>query len=274
MADPREVLTRPAPAPPLTVAYGPLPDQVVDVWPTGGGAPLLIYVHGGFWRARFDRMHARPLANDLAGRGYTVAAIEYRRVGQPDGGWPGTFADLALAVDTVPGVLDGQGVQVGPVVLVGHSAGGHLVLWAANRHRLPEDSPWRLVEPPSIQGVLALAPVCDLAQAYHDNLDDGAVADLLGGGPDLVPQRYRATDPGMLPLPETPTILVHGTVDDRVPVTQSQRYAGRGPVRLEELPGTEHFAVIDPLSAAWPTVLTALGELAVGMPPGRNVSFA
>lgn len=261
MADPREVLTRPAPGPQLTVSYGTHPDQVVDVWPAAyGKAPLVIYMHGGFWRAKFDRTHARPLANDLAARGYTVALIEYRRVGQPGGGWPGTFDDVALALDTVPSLLSSQGVAVGPVVLAGHSAGGHLALWGAARHGLPGDALWHLTAPPSVAGVLALAPVCDLADAYQKNLDNGAAADLLGGGPEGFPARYAAADPAMLPVPQVPTVLVHGTLDDRVPVEQSRRYAARG-ARLVELPDVEHFAVIDPLAAVWPRIIDALADL-------------
>jgi acetyl esterase/lipase len=261
VADPREVLTRPAPGPQLTVSYGSHPDHVVDVWPAGGdSAPLVIFVHGGFWRAEYDRGYLRPLCNDLVSRGYTVAAIEYRRVGQPGGGWPGSFDDVALAFDTVPGLLVAAGVPVGPVVLAGHSAGGHLVLWGAARHRLPEDAPWRLAGPPPLAGVLALAPVCDLAEAYRQGLGEGAAGDLLAGAPGEFPERYAAADPAVLPVPEVPVTLVHGALDDRVPVEQSRRYAARG-ARLVELADVEHFAVVDPLSAAWPRVLDALAAL-------------
>lgn len=264
MVNPREVLTRSAPGPRLTVSYGSHPDQVVDVWPAGEddrAAPLVIFVHGGFWRAKYDRMHLRPLCNDLAWRGYTVAAIEYRRVGQPGGGWPGSFDDVALAFDTVPYVLASEGVRVGRVVLAGHSAGGHLALWGATRHRLPDDALWRLDGPPPVAGVLALAPVCDLADAYRQGLGEGATGELLGGGLERFPARYAAVDPAVLPVPEVPTTLVHGVLDDRVPVEHSRRYAARG-ARLVELADVEHFAVIDPLSVAWPRVLDALADLA------------
>jgi acetyl esterase/lipase len=261
VADPREILTRPAPGPPHTVSYGSHPDHVVDVWPAGGdGAPLVIFVHGGFWRAQYDRGYLRPLCNDLVARGYTMAAIEYRRVGQPGGGWPGSFDDVALAFDTVPSLLAATGVSVGQVLLAGHSAGGHLALWGATRHQLPDGSPWRLAGPPPVAGVLALAPVCDLADAYREDLGEGAAGELLAGAPEVFPERYAAVDPAVLPVPEVPTTLVHGVLDDRVPVEQSRRYAGRG-VRLVELADVEHFAVVDPLSKAWSRVLDELDAL-------------
>lgn len=274
MRDPREVLTRPAAPPQFTIRYGSHPDQLADVWvPAGTGpVPLVVYVHGGFWRAEWDRMHARPLCNALAEAGYAVAAIEYRRVGQPGGGWPGSFDDVALALDTVPSLVadhlaatpTDQRVEIGPVVLAGHSAGGHFALWGAVRHYLPEAASWRRASAPPIAGVLALAPVCDLAAAYRDGLGDGAVGELLGGAPDAFPDRYAAADPSALPLPEAPTALVHGTADDRVPVTQSESYAARATTgaapRLVAVPDADHFAVIDPLSAAWPYVLAALAD--------------
>lgn len=262
MHNPREVLDRPAPPPQVTVAYGSHPDQIADVWLPATSSGLVIYVHGGFWRAEWDRTHARPLANALVAEGYTVATIEYRRTGQEGGGWPGSFDDVALAFDTLPRLVaevagGGAAGVSGPVVLAGHSAGGHLALWGAVRHRLPADSPWRLASPPKIAGVLALAPVADLADAYQRKLGDGAVAELLGDGPEARPERYAATDPGALPAPDVPVVLVHGALDDRVPVAQSQRY----PAPLVELPDIEHFGVIDPLSPAWPAVVEALHAL-------------
>ncbi|MQA26244.1 MAG: alpha/beta fold hydrolase [Micromonosporaceae bacterium] len=261
------------------MAYGEHPDQVVDVWlPVGpsGPSPLVIFVHGGFWRAKYDRRHTRPLSVDLARRGYAVAAIEYRRTGQPGGGWPGTFDDVAAALDATPrlvaaatggeqaGAAMTGGSEARPVIVAGHSAGGHLALWAAVRHRLPETAPWRLTGPPPYAGVLALAPVADLAAAHRQRLGSDAAGDLLGGGPDDVPDRYAATDPSALPPPAAPTTLVHGALDDRVPPDHSRDYTARKAARLVEIPDAEHFAVIDPLSAAWPTVLKALADLTSG----------
>lgn len=266
-----DVLTRAASAPDATVAYGPLPDQVADLrFPRGGsgaGAPLVVIVHGGFWRARYDRAHTGPMAEDLAFRGFATAAIEYRRVGQDGGGWPGTFDDVARAVDTVPAlantVVPGG---IGEVVLLGHSAGGHLALWAASRARLSASAPWRLPAAPPLRGVLALAPVAALVLASREGLSDRAADELLGGPADDLPERTAIADPLALVPCSIPSVLVHGTADEDVPVEQSRRYAHAArsagdDCALTELPGTGHLALIDPLSGAWPAVLDALAVL-------------
>jgi len=267
--DPRAVLSRPAPAPDLTTAYGQLPDQVIDVrLPTtsvSGQLPLVVVVHGGFWRAEYDRAHIGPLAAALAAEGWPVAVIEYRRTGQPGGGWPGTFDDVRAAVRAAPAVVDralaaaGRPALPPGAILLGHSAGGHLALWYA----VGDLDSWG---PTGLRGVLALAPVADLADAHALNLDGGAVAALLGGSPAEVPRRYAATDPCGLPPPTVPAIVLHGTLDNHVPPTLSRRYAGAaaasgGRVDYKELDGTEHFGLIDPQSAAWSSVTTALRSL-------------
>lgn len=270
MSDPREVLSRQSPHPDLTVRYGPDADNAADVrLADADNAPLIVFIHGGFWRIEHDRTHVGPIAEALSEAGYHVAVPEYRRVGQPGGGWPGTFDDLAAAVDTVPGLVAeaaGPGrVDLDRVVLVGHSAGGHLALWAAGRHRLPADSRWHRTTPPALHGVVALAAISVLAQAA--DLGDGAVADLLGGDPAEVPDRLGQADPAVLPPTGIPVTLLHGADDDRVPVAQSRSYAsaawGVGDIaELRELPGCEHFGLIDPLSPAWPAVLDAMASRA------------
>lgn len=253
--DPRAVLTRSAPPPDLVLRYGDHPEHVIDVRvPPAGRTPrrLVVFVHGGFWRAAYDRTHTGPLATDLAARGWPVASIEFRRVGQSGGGWPGTFDDVTAAIGAVGRLLVDAGradlANDAPIV-AGHSAGGQLALRYAE------------TAPDAVGGVLALAPVCDLRMAYDRGIGDHAVAALLGGGPDEVPELYIAADPMAHPCPSAPTLLVHGTDDDRVPVELSRRYAARPGARLMELPGVEHFGLIDPESAAWPSVLSALTEL-------------
>lgn len=274
----REVHSRAAHLPDLTVTYGPLPDHVADVWlPVSDDArpstAMLLVVHGGFWRAEYDRRHARPQCAALAAAGYLVASIEYRRVGA-GGGWPATFDDVATAVDSVPGLVGAAVRRSGTAgsappraVLVGHSAGGHLAVWAASRHRLPGGSPWRLpAPPPSVAGVVSLAGVLDLTTAAELDLDDGAARALMGGSPADQPERYDVADPLRLAPIDVPTALVHGTADRHVPHAFSRRYAtAAGPrARLAELTGVEHFALIDPSSAAWPAVLTAVARLVDG----------
>jgi acetyl esterase/lipase len=259
-ADPRAVLDRPAPAPDATVSYGGHPDQVADLRrPAGDGPPrpLVVVVHGGFWRAEYDRRHTGPLAAALAELGHPVAQLEYRRTGQPGGGWPGTLDDVLAGVAALPGLAGpvlGDRLRPGPPLLVGHSAGGHLALYAA------------AAAPAAVAGVLALAPVADLAEAYRLDLDSGAVAALLGGGPAEHPERYAAADPRrLLPVP-TPTVILHGLLDRQVPVALSRSYvaaarAAGSPVRLVEIGGCEHFGLIDPESPAWAEVARALGSL-------------
>jgi acetyl esterase/lipase len=257
----RDVLARVAPAADLTVAYGPDPDQVADLrFPAASRpAPLVLLWHGGFWRVQWDRAHVSPMAGDLARQGFVVANVEYRRTG-----WPVTFTDVAAAAEAIPALADQARpglVDQRRIVYAGHSAGGQLALWAALRDRLPAGAPGRADHAPRLAGVLALAPVCDLADAYRLDLDGGAVEALLGGGPDEVPDRYAATDPAVLGGPSAAVALVHGDVDGRVPVAMSRRYAEATGARLVESPGADHFSLIDPESAVWPLVVDALRRL-------------
>jgi acetyl esterase/lipase len=275
--NPREILTRPAPPPDHVISYGPGPEQVADLWLPAqpgtrpSGAPLIVLLHGGFWRAAFDRVHARPLAAALAGAGFAVCVPEYRRTGQDGGGWPGTFDDVAAAVDALPGLAAAAG-RVSPVapVLAGHSAGGHLALWAAARGRLPVGSRWYRAAP-GAGGVVGLAAVSDLTGCAEQDLGGGAAALLMGGGPGEWPDRYALADPALLlpgPVPgPVPVRLVHGEIDDIVPCRMSVAYAERavgagGDAGCEVLAGCGHFEVIDPLSGAWPPVLAAFRAVA------------
>jgi acetyl esterase/lipase len=242
--DPREILTRPAPPPDLVLRYGDHPDHVIDLrLPSEQTGPLVVFLHGGFWRAAYSRDHTGPLAADLAARGYPVACPEFRRTGQDGGGWPGTLDDVERALDRMTELVAPH-ADVSTMVLAGHSAGGQLALINASRSA----------------GVVALAPVADLAMAYRLGLGDDAVKDLLGGGPEEVPNRYDRADPARQPLLNVHAIVLHGDADDRVPIVVSQHFIGRAGPRCElvELTGVDHFALIDPLSSAWPIVVKAL----------------
>lgn len=245
------MLSRPARRPDAVLRYGGHPEQLVDVHLppqplTGGPAASVVFlVHGGFWRQTFDRTHARPLAEALAAAGYVVASPEYRRTGG-DGGYPQTLDDVAAALESLPvleSVAPGR-ADLDDVTLAGHSAGGHLVLWAALRPGAPR-----------VRKVVALAPVADLVEGHHRRLGDGAVEALMGGSPEDLPEAYAAASPaGWLPG-AVPVTVVHGGRDDRVPAEMSRALAG---VELVELAGTEHFGLIDPLSPAYSAVLAAL----------------
>jgi acetyl esterase/lipase len=258
--------------PDLTLSYGPLPEHLVDVrLPAGdavlGPAALVIVVHGGFWKAEWDRGHAAEQSAGLAAAGHAVATVEYRRVRMAGGGWPGTLDDMALLADTVPALvaaaLPGR-VAPGRTMLIGHSAGGHLVTWAASRHRLRPSSPWHRAGALPV-GVVSLAGVLDLGLAAALGLGGGATQALLGGEPDERPERYAVADPARLLPTGVPTVLVHGTRDEDVPVEVSRSYAAAAgaagqQVALHELPDADHMALIDPGSPAWPAVLAAVTE--------------
>jgi acetyl esterase/lipase len=246
--DPREVLGRKASPPDAVIRYGDRPEQMADLrLPRRISGPLVILLHGGFWRREYDKVHVRPMADGLVRAGYAVATPEYARTGA-GGGWPSTFDDVALAVSRLPTLIARAAAGAGPLLLVGHSAGGQLALWCAATGL-----------PPVYAGVVALAPVADLAEAFRLDLDGGAVADLLGGSPDEVPDRYAATDPCVLPPPAIPVVLVHGTDDRQVPLDLSRRYAAHNPsAELRILEGAGHFGLIDPLATAWPAVIEAI----------------
>jgi acetyl esterase/lipase len=285
---PTDILTRDSRSPDRSLRYGARDDQVADLWlPTACGgdsdfsAPLVVFLHGGFWRSEFDRSHTGPLAEALASAGFAVCTPEYRRTGQPGGGWPGTFDDVAAAVDALPGIAAAASpgrFDVSRVVLAGHSAGGQLALWAAGRRRLPAAERWYSSRSPAV-GVVSLAGVCDLTACFRLNLGGGAAADLMGGGPESFPVRYLSADPMHLLPTGIAVRLVHGIVDDRVPAEQSRSYAERArsvgdDVVCELLPGCGHFEVIDPLSAVWPVVLAAFRAAAAGRGPGAAGPWA
>ncbi|MFH8408952.1 alpha/beta hydrolase family protein [Streptomyces sp. NPDC018019] len=236
-----ELLARAPAAPDATLVYGPHPDQVIDLYGPGAEGPVVLLLHGGFWRAAYDRSHLSPLAAELARHGLPVALAEYRRVGA-GGGWPHTYEDVTDAVAALER----------PVVAVGHSAGGHLALLLADR-RGP-DAPRRIV---------AVAPVADLAHAHTLKLSDGAVTEFVGEGPGL-PDRLAAADP-VRRLPGTvPVTILHGTADPEVPVELSRRYAraaraaGGTRPELREQAGTGHYAPVTPGTAAFRVLLATL----------------
>ncbi len=258
----------------IRLAYGPEALQFGDLrLPSGAGPhPTAVLIHGGYWRARYGLKLMTGLAKDLAARGYTAWNIEYRRVGDPGGGWPGTFLDVARAIDYLRVIAPTYALNLQRVVPIGHSAGGHLAFWLVARPRIPagdmlagtsikaghtDDSP--LVPAAAI----SLAGVVDLVMAWQLHLSMDAVVDLLGGTPREVPERYATTSPAaLLPL-GVPQVLFHGTDDVHVPIEVSRAYtkaaqAANDPVTYIELPGVDHFDVINPRSGAWERIIEAL----------------
>ena len=242
------------------IAYGPSAAQFGELHlPAGPSSGTVVVIHGGFWRAGYDLSLGRPLATDLADRGYTAWNLEYRRVGA-GGGWPTTLQDVADGIDHLA-LLD---VDTSAVATIGHSAGGHLAVWAAGRAKLPAGAPGA-APAVAVTAAVAQAGVLDLATAARTAVGGTAVSDLLGGAAAEHPDRYAVADP-MRRVPLAAQVLcVHSRADDSVPFAQSSayvtaaRYAG-GRARLVETHG-DHFTVIDPASADWAAVVDALPAL-------------
>jgi acetyl esterase/lipase len=240
--------------------YGTDPAQFGELWlPDGAAAGTVVIIHGGFWRARYDLSLGRPLAADLAARGYAAWNLEYRRVGA-GGGWPGTFADVAAGID----LLARLPVDTTRLVAVGHSAGGHLAAWAAGRGKLPPEAPGASPVV-AVTGVIAQAGVLALADCAREGVGGTAAPDLMGGGPDDLPAEYRLADPvAAVPAP-APVVCLHSRADAAVPYSYSERYvaaatAAGGQASLVELSG-DHFTLIDPAAADWTAAVTALPGL-------------
>lgn len=249
------------------IAYGPDRAQFGELYRPASVQHVgtVVIIHGGFWRAEYAAVLGRPLAADLCTRGFTCWNVEYRRVGN-GGGWPATLADVAAAIDHLA-ELD---VDTSAVVTVGHSAGGHLAVWAAGRDGVPSGAPGarpRL----RVTAAVSQSGVLDLATAARDRVGDTAVPDLLGGGPADVPERYEVADPmRQIPLRQ-PVMCVHPRADESVPYAQSEAYvaasasAGARAI-LREVPG-DHMALIDIAAPAWAVVREALPDLLAGRLP-------
>lgn len=257
------------PVRPLRLAYNIGECQFAELYlPAAMGPhPVAILLHGGYWRARYGLDLMDGLATDLVERGIAVWNVEYRRVGNPGGGWPGTLLDVAQAADYLRKIAPMYALDLSRVVSIGHSAGGHLALWLAARSRIPTTSPISPHEQPlALAGVISLAGVLDLRLAYELHLSNDAVVELLGGCLDDVPERYEAGSPAaLLPL-GVPQVLVHGTADEHVPIQVSQHYAAAAQAAGDTLTyfepvGVDHFAVINATSEVWALTMRELDAL-------------
>jgi acetyl esterase/lipase len=243
-----------------TIRYGSDPSQFGVLYlpesAAGGHAPppVVVLIHGGFWRAEYGLDLMVPLAEDLARRGDAVWNIEYRRVGQPGGGWPGTLEDAAAAIDELTVIAKSHPVDLARVAIVGHSAGGQLALWAAGRSALPAGAPGAA---PRVVPRVAIGegPVAALTAADRAGLGGGAVTDLLGGSASEFPERYAIATPSTATTARL--MVVRGTRDDVVP---AEFTLPPDPERVEivDVAGADHFDLIDPASAAWAVVVAEL----------------
>ncbi len=244
---------------PLPYRYGDHPAQVCDLHlPDGPPRAVAAMVHGGYWRARYERSLQHAVAADLLAAGWAVWNLDYRAVGEgpsSGGGWPRTYADVGAGLDLLAVASAEHGLPLDRLGLLGHSAGGALALWAAGRHRLPDGAPGAapVVRPAA---VVAQAAVCDLVTGALAGLGSGAVVEMMGAGPGEDPDRYRqASAAALLPL-GIPVLVVTGTDDEDVPAVQSEAFATAAEaagddVTLVLLPGEGHFGHLDPASPVW-----------------------
>ena len=249
------------------VPYGSDAHQFGDLrLPKGNGPhPVVLNIHGGFWRNEYDLTHAGHLCAALTAKGVATWNLEYRRIGNPGGGWPGTLDDVRTGAAHLEKIAAERALDLKRVVAMGHSAGGHLVLWLAKQNAIV------------LRGIVALAPVADLRRAWELKLSETVVADLLGGSPQDLPDRYRSASPiELVPLGVAQRVL-HGTNDDVVPLEISRRYVAAAKKsgddsKLIEVSGAGHFELIDPRSSAWPVVKEAVLELVNETPSHINSS--
>lgn len=252
----QDILELPPPKADERIAYAAGEYHFGDlrVPPGQGPHPVVILIHGGFWRARYDLAHLGHLAEALRRDGYATWSLEYRRIGHEGGGWPGTCEDVRTGAAHLTKIAQAHRLDLKRVIAMGHSAGGHLALWLAAQKALP------------LKGVVSLAGVADLRRASELKLGRSIVDELMGGTPAEVPERYAKASPiELLPLRVRQT-LIQGERDDTVPAEIARRFAEaaakKGDVaKLLVLPGTGHFELIDPRVAAYATVREAVSEL-------------
>ncbi len=261
----QDYMGQPRHTPDAVIHYGPAPAQVAELFlPKGkaGPYPVVALIHGGCFLKEFEGLaQTSAIAADLAGRGYAVWNIDYRKLGEAGAGYPGTFQDVATALDRIRGEADRYHLDAHRVIAVGHSAGGHLALWAASREKIPPASPLRTREPPlALQSVVSVAGIGDLqgqGRVFALPCGDDTLSRLL----DL-PHRtdpYADTSPAALLPPAARVVMVHGVFDSVMPpytglaFAETVRKAG-GQAQVVTLPDAGHFDPMIPTTPAWKTV--------------------
>lgn len=253
---------------PLQFGHLRLPEQA-------GPHPVVVFIHGGCWLASYDIRHAGPAEQALADAGYAVWSLEYRRVGNEGGGWPGTFLDIGRGVDHVSELARDYPLDLDRVIVSGHSAGGHLALWASARPQIPASSELYVPEPLDVHGVLALAPAPNLEDLHARGVCGDVIDGLMGGPPDAYPARYGAGSPMRLVPDGVPQRLIVGRLDRAWAPTgreyfERARSVGSSRITLREAEESGHFEMIAPSSSSWPLVLQELEALSREMLGNRE----
>ncbi|HEY1630068.1 MAG TPA: alpha/beta hydrolase [Rhizomicrobium sp.] len=258
-----DLLARPRPQPTKVASYGTAKEQMGELFlPAGAGPhPVVVMIHGGCWQAELPGTELMDyLSADLQKRGFAVWNVEYRRIASPGGGYPGTFQDIADGLDTLRGLAPANALDLRKVVVVGHSAGGHLALWAAARPRLPKTSPLYRKDPLPIAGVVSLAGIDDLAAYRADGPaacgGPATIDSLVGPATASHPDVYADTSPSALLPIGARQLIVSGSLDHIVPTHFAAEYAAKAKAagddaRALDIAGTGHFELIDPNSNAW-----------------------
>ncbi|MDI1477794.1 alpha/beta hydrolase [Polyangium sp. y55x31] len=248
---------------PLVIAYGSEPDQFGElrVPSCPGPHPVAVILHGGCWTTLFGYDLMSDMSEDLTSAGIATWNIEFRRItyGGTDDGHPETFRDVGMAIDALRTLAPVHDLDLDHVVTVGHSAGGHLAIWAAARPNLPTSSSIRGADPLPLSAAVSLAGVLDLADPVAVGACGTLAGQLLGGTPAEVPERYAETNPSELVPIGVPQSLIHGTADDVIPLSGSVNYRHHAhdagdQVSLKKVHNADHFDVITPTSSKWPQV--------------------
>jgi len=270
-----DILDRTPPKADFRVPYGADPLQFGDLWVpasahAGALAPVVVLVHGGWWQSAYDLGYCGFLCQALKTLGVAAWSLEYRRVGDAGGGWPGTMQDVAAGFDFLPTLAKAHPLNLNRVIAAGHSAGGQLAFWLAGRHHIPHTNVLYEPQPTgALLGVVGLAGAVDLRLTidlgglFEFANGKPSVESLMGGPPKQWPERYAAANPGdLLPL-SLPQVLVQGSEDDQIPSALPERWAEMArrqgdSVEVKIVRGEGHFDVVDPQSKAWPVVRDAL----------------
>jgi acetyl esterase/lipase len=275
---PQDLDALPHRAPDRRIAYGNSRQQYGELRvPAGPGPhPMAIIIHGGCFKAAYATAdYAAPIGDALKDQGIASWNIEYRRLGDPGGGWPGTYRDVGRAVDYLRTLARPYNLDLARVVVVGHSAGGHLAMWAAGRSRVPKQSALYTANPLPIRGAVDLAGPLDLSAhiaEYEGLCRDSVITSLMGGTPATRPERYAQASPIKLLPYGLPQVLVLGTYEDFVPMPLMRAYADAArragdSVRVVHVRGAGHFEIASPRSYAWPPVIRAIRALLDGRLP-------